>query len=57
MERKYKSTMPLNAEKYMTGAGFELKTLRTLPSTALSVTPTNRATETIPKKMVRVALV
>ena len=44
MERYDKSTMPVNAEKYfMTHLEFELTTSATPPSTALSVTSTNCA--------------
>ena len=43
--------MSVNAEKYfMTHLGFELTTSATLPGTALSVTSTNCAIETTPKK-------
>ena len=51
MERYNKSTMPVNAEKYfMAHQGFKLTTSATPPSTALSVTSTNYAIETTPKK-------
>ena len=58
-ENEYnKSTMPVNAEKYfMTHLGFELTISATPPSTALSVTSTNCAIETTPKKIVRIALI
>ena len=56
MKRYNKSTMPVNAEKYsITHLGFELTTSATPPSTALSVTSTNCAIETTPKKIVRIA--
>ena len=58
MQRHNKSTMPENAEKYfMAHLGFELMTSAPPPSTALSVTSTDCAIETTPKKIVRIALI
>ena len=46
--------MPVNAEKCLhPHAGFEFTTSTTPPSAALSVTSTNCATETTPKKMAK----
>ena len=42
---------------FMAQLGFELTTSATPPSTALSVTPTDCAIETTPKKIVRIALI
>ena len=42
---------------FMAQLGFELTTSATPPSTALSVTSTDCAIETTPKKIVRIALI